>query len=92
MAEPRRDGCLLQAMDDIGATVDKCCVRLRLCLHELYRLEETLRSVYISGISGSVLASVSAKQLSTTLGRYAALLCFLQSSCRRRLISMRSGT
>eukprot|EP00892_Ulva_mutabilis_P008185 jgi/Ulvmu1/5739/UM245_0007.1 len=58
-----------QAMEDIAATVEKCCVRLRLCLHELYRLEESIRNTYISGISGSAMPRHSASQLSAQVGR-----------------------
>lgn len=65
---------VMQAMAEIRAAVEKCCVRLRVCLHDMYRNEEAMRGVYISGISGGLPPSLAASQLSVKLDRCGLLM------------------
>lgn len=80
-------GCkVLQAMGDICAAVDKCCVRLRVCLHDMYRNEEAIRGIYIAGISGGLPPGKAAAQLSSKVCR-----CAWLPAASRQLLSLMSN-
>jgi hypothetical protein len=59
-----------QVMVDFGNGTQKCCMRIRVSLFELRKLQQSMRDTYVSGLAGGIPAHRAAGEFHLDFRKY----------------------